>query len=100
MIIDFIRDRSPQTKIILNNVFPRSASKDDEMRKLNDEVNRLCAPYADGKSVFLLDMSKDFLQADGSLTKDMMPDLLHLNVASYELWAKALDKKMQEIGVK
>jgi lysophospholipase L1-like esterase len=45
-------------------------------------------------------MSKDFLQADGSLAKDMMPDLLHLNATSYELWAKALDKKMQEIGVK
>jgi beta-glucosidase len=70
------------------------------MRKLNAEVTRLCAPYDDGKSVFLLDMSKDFLQADGSLTKDMMPDLLHLNVASYELWAKALDDKMQELGVK
>jgi N-acetylglucosamine-6-sulfatase len=99
LIIDFIRDRSPETKIILNDVFPRSASKDDEMRKLNDEVNRLCAAYVDNKHVFALDMSKEFLQEDGTLSKEVMPDLLHLNAASYDKWAKAIAAKLKEIGV-
>ena len=98
-IIDFIRDRSPETKIILNDVFPRSANKDDEMRKLNDEVNRLCATYIDQQHVFRLDMGPQFLQADGTLSKEVMPDLLHLNAASYEKWAKALAEKLKEIGV-
>lgn len=99
MIIDFIRDRSPDTKIILNNVFPRSANPGDEMRKLNDEVNRLCAAYVDNKHVYLLDMSKEFLQEDGTLSKEVMPDLLHLNAASYEKWAVAVTAKLKELGL-
>jgi N-acetylglucosamine-6-sulfatase len=100
LIIDFIRDRSPDTKIMLNHVFPRSANKDDELRKLNDEVNRLCAAYVDQKYVYSLDMSQDYLSADGTLAKEVMPDLLHLNPASYEKWAKAISAKLKEIGVK
>jgi lysophospholipase L1-like esterase len=99
LIIDFIRDRSPETKIILNDVFPRSANTSDEMRKLNDEVNRLCAAYIDDQHVFRLDMSKQFLQEDGTLSKEVMPDLLHLNAASYEKWGAAVATKLKEIGV-
>jgi lysophospholipase L1-like esterase len=96
-IVEFIRTRSPQTKIILHNVFPRAASKDDEMRRLNDEINRLCQPLIDGKNVYLLDMAPAFLQSDGTLTKEIMPDLLHLNPASYTLWAEALQKRIKEV---
>jgi N-acetylglucosamine-6-sulfatase len=99
LIIDFIRDRSPDTKIILNSVFPRSAGKDDELRKLNDEVNRLCAAYVDHKHVFLLDMTNEYLQADGTLSKEVMPDLLHLNAASYEKWGTSLSAKLKELGL-
>jgi lysophospholipase L1-like esterase len=28
-----------------------------------------------------------------------MPDLLHLNAASYEKWAKSIAAKLKEIGV-
>jgi lysophospholipase L1-like esterase len=44
-------------------------------------------------------MSPDFLQPDGTLSKDVMPDLLHLNAASYEKWAKAVAAKLKELGV-
>lgn len=99
LIIEFIRDRSPDTKIILNNVFPRSAGKDDELRKRNDELNSLCAAYVDNKHVFLLDMTADFLAEDGTLSKEVMPDLLHLNPASYEKWGTALAAKLKELGL-
>jgi beta-glucosidase len=39
-----------------------------------------------------------FLQPDGTLTKEIMPDLLHLNPASYTLWADALQKHIKEIA--
>lgn len=96
-IVEFIRNRSPQTKIILHNVFPRSASKDDEMRRINDDINRLCQPLIDDKNVFLLDMAPAFLQPDGTLTKEIMPDLLHLNPTSYALWAESLKKRIAEV---
>jgi lysophospholipase L1-like esterase len=99
LIIEFIRDRSPDTKIILNNVFPRSAGKNDEPRKRNDELNSLCAAYVDNKHVFLLDMTAEFLAEDGTLSKEVMPDLLHLNAASYEKWGTALAAKLKELGL-
>jgi beta-glucosidase len=68
------------------------------MRRLNDEINRLCQPLIDGKNVYLLDMAPAFLQPDGTLTKEIMPDLLHLNPASYTLWAEALQKRIKEIA--
>ena len=33
--------------------------------------------------VFYLDIGPKFLEADGTLSKDIMPDLLHLNEKSY-----------------
>jgi arylsulfatase A-like enzyme/lysophospholipase L1-like esterase len=99
LIIEFLRERSPETKIILHSIFPRSAGKDDELRKLNDEVNRLCSAYVDNKNVHWLDMAPQFLAEDGTLSKEVMPDLLHLNETSYELWAKTLAAKLKELGL-
>lgn len=98
-ILDFIRDRSPETKIILHPVFPRGATKDHEMRLINDQINQRCQAYADGKAITLLDMAPKFLQADGNLSTETMPDLLHLNAASYEVWGQALATQLKALGL-
>lgn len=98
-IIKFIRDRSPNTKIILHPLFPRGPSKDDEMRKINDAINQRCAAFADDKTVFLLDLAPKFLQADGTLSKETMPDLLHLNPSSYDIWGQAVSEKLKSLGL-
>ena len=48
---------------------------------------------ADDKSVFFLDINQEFLEDDGTLSKDIMPDLLHLSEAGYEIWAKGIEAK-------
>ena len=37
-----------------------------------------------------LDFGDKFLQPDGTLPRDVMPDLLHPNAKGYEIWANAI----------
>lgn len=99
-ILDDLAWKWPNTKVVLTAIFPRGASKDNPQRLRNQEINALIQPMADGKRVFWQDFNAKFTAADGSLSKEVMPDLLHLNSASYSIWADALSAKLSELGVK
>jgi lysophospholipase L1-like esterase len=55
------------------------------------------AKLDDGKNIHFLDIGDKFLQADGSLSKDIMPDYLHLSVAGYQIWADAIGPKLADL---
>jgi lysophospholipase L1-like esterase len=82
------------------SVFPRGATKDDPLRKINSEINEKIKNLADGKRVNLLDINDQFLDPDGSLSKEIFPDLLHLAPAAYDTWAASVSAKLNELGVK
>jgi len=44
-----------------------------------------------------LDIGDKFLQPDGSISKDIMPDFLHLSAAGYQIWADAIETKLAEL---
>lgn len=88
--IEELRRRLPDTRILLLAIFPRGAKPDDELRLINDEVNARIARLADGRHVFYRDINQSLLEPDGTLSKDIMPDLLHPNEKGYEIWAKAM----------
>ena len=44
-----------------------------------------------------MDIGPKFLEADGTLSKDIMPDLLHPNEKGYEIWAEAIEGKVKEL---
>lgn len=90
-IITELQKQLPETKILLLAVFPRGATSDDPLRRLNDGINRIIANYDDGKKVFFLDINDEFLEDDGKLPKSVMPDLLHPKEAGYATWAKAME---------
>ena len=52
---------------------------------------------ADNKMVYYLDIGPKFLAADGTLSREVMPDLLHLNEASYRTWAESIEPKVKEL---
>ncbi len=85
-IVETIRTKQPQAKILLLAVFPRGekASPNPGRDKLK-QVNDIIAKLDDGKNVFFLDIGGKFLQPDGSLTKEIMPDFLHLSAAGYQI---------------
>ena len=95
--IDELRTRLPNTKILLLAIFPREAKADAPMRRLNEQINQIIAGFADGKHIFFEDINKAMLEPDGTLSKDIMPDLLHPNEKGYEIWARALDPHLRRL---
>ena len=95
--IDELRRRLPTTKILLLAIFPRGAGADDEARRINDKVNAIIAGYADNRQVYYLDIGKSFLQPDGTLSKEIMPDLLHPNRKGYQIWAEAMAPTLHQL---
>lgn len=95
LIVETIREKQPQANILLLAVFPRgeNASPNLTRDKLN-QVNAIIAKLDDGKKVHYLDIGAKFLQANGSLTKEIMPDFLHLSEAGYQIWADAISPKL------
>ena len=95
--LDELRKRLPDTKILLLAIFPRDPKPDTVMRGINEKTNALIANFADNQHVFFLDINKSFLDADGVLSKDIMPDYLHPNEKGYEIWARAMSPALLKL---
>jgi lysophospholipase L1-like esterase len=108
-IVEKLRTKLPSTKVLILAIFPRGANfdasknktekglTDDKNRKVNEGANAIIQKLADNKNVYYLDIGPKFLNADGTLTRDIMPDLLHLNEKSYRIWAEATEPKIKEL---
>jgi lysophospholipase L1-like esterase len=90
-IVELIRQKTPDTKILLLATFPRGATPEDPKRQTNEKSNAIVKQLADDQHVFFLDIGDKFLEADGTLSKEIMPDLLHLNDKSYAIWAESIE---------
>ena len=44
-----------------------------------------------------LDIGDKFLEPDGTLPKEIMPDSLHPNAKGYEIWAEAMQPTLEEL---
>jgi beta-glucosidase len=97
LVLDEIRARAPQAKILLLGIFPRDAEPDSAMRVRNSEINSIISGFADNQWIFYEDLGGIFLDEQGVLSREVMPDLLHLNAGSYETWAKELDALIQKL---
>jgi beta-glucosidase len=85
-----LRDRLPETKILLLAIFPRDLNPTPQRMKIT-ETNRLISAVADGKSIFFEDYSGLFLKPDGTLREELMPDFLHPNEEGYRVWTEAME---------
>jgi lysophospholipase L1-like esterase len=96
-IVEKLRAKLPETKVLVLAIFPRGPNKEDAKRKVNEGANEIIKKSADDKMVFFLDIGPKFLAADGTLTKEVMPDLLHLNEASYRTWAESTEPTVKKL---
>ncbi len=97
-IVKLLREKLPNTKILLLATFPygdvpAQNSRGQVIARSNDLIKHL----ADRKHVFYLDISKVFLYPDGSMNKAMMPDVLHPNPAGALVWAKAMEPLLSKL---
>jgi lysophospholipase L1-like esterase len=97
-ILDTLAAKAPDAKILLLAIFPRGEAI---KRQRNDEVNRQIEKLADNQKVFWLDLSQHFLDSAGTLSKrlfkDEKPFPIHLTAEGYEVWAKAMQPRIEEL---
>ena len=95
-IVNQIRQRQPDTKIILMGIFPRGKTFSTQRGKIL-QVNQALAKLDDGKHVFYIDIGSQLIESDGSISTDMMKDYLHPGEAGYKIWADAIEPKLKEL---
>ena len=91
-----LRTRLPKTKILLLGIFPRE-QKPCAMREELAKASKIASRIADGKMIHYLDIGGKFLEPDGSISKDVMNDYLHLTPKGYKIWAEAMEPKLAEL---
>ncbi|MEM9826724.1 MAG: sulfatase/phosphatase domain-containing protein [Planctomycetota bacterium] len=96
-IVDELSSRLPKTKIVLSAIFPRGEGPSDIYRKNNDAINARIQHLAERENVIWMDPSKAFLQDDETLSRKIMPDLLHLSPQGYQIWADALEPVLEPL---
>ncbi len=96
-IVAKLREKLPETKVLVLAIFPRGADKNDRLRQVNAKANEQIAKLADDKTVYFLDIGPKFLDADGKLSKEIMPDLLHLSKKGYTIEADAIETEVAKL---
>lgn len=98
-VVAAIRDKSPQTRILLLPIFPRGADGTDILRIHNSQVNVLLPTLCDGKTIRWIDFNHKFLDpVDGTtLHHDIMPDQLHPGPKGYQIWADSVKATLQQL---
>jgi beta-glucosidase len=95
-IVKKLRAKLPQTKVLILAVFPRG-EKANPQREKNAKASEIASKLADDQFVFFQDIGGKFLAADGVLTKEIMPDYLHLSPQGYEIWAASIEPNVAKL---
>lgn len=103
-VVMALREKQPKTKILLLAVFPRAgAPKEakvatkDQLNKKIPQINAIISKLDDGKMIFYKDIGPKFLTEDGGLSREVMPDLLHLSKKGYQIWADSIKEDLEKL---
>ncbi len=91
-----IQEKLPATKILLLGIFPRGERPNPQREKI-DRVNQIISKLDDQKSVHFLDIGSKFKDKEGVISKEVMPDFLHLSSKGYEIWADSIDDALKSL---
>lgn len=106
-IVSQIRERLPNTKVLLLAIFPRGPRHFDDNGIPRDDgqarmavikkVNEGLARLDDGENIRFLDITDAFIGPDGTIPDEIMPDQLHLSELGYTQWAESMQPLLQEM---
>jgi lysophospholipase L1-like esterase len=94
-IVELIQTKQPKSKILLLSILP-VGEKPNPGRNSRDAINRLISKFHGGP-VEYMDISAKFLEPDGTISKGVMPDFLHLAPKGYEIWSEAIKDKVKTL---
>jgi lysophospholipase L1-like esterase len=96
-IVKTIHKKSPATKVLLLAVFPRDPQPNTKNRMKIADINQRISKLDKLDYVKYLDIGSKFTKEDGTLTKDIMPDYLHLSPQGYTIWADAVEPSIRAL---
>ena len=99
-IADIVHDYQkhlPDAVILLQAIFPRGEKPTDSNRQKIKTINDMIAKLGDGNKVIYVDFGDKFLEPDGTLSKEVMPDSLHPSAKGYEIWADAIRPQIDKV---
>lgn len=96
-IVQNLRGHLPEAKILLLGIFPRDHSPEGEKRKNNAAVNAILAQSKFPPAVTYLDISEAFLDDNGVMAKEIMPDGLHPKEKGYAIWGDAMEQTLETL---
>ncbi len=94
-VIDLIQSKQPQAKILLMSILP-TGEKPNPGREKRMAVNELISKFVGG-NVEYMDITSKYLEADGTISKEVMHDFLHLAPKGYDIWAESISGRVKEI---
>lgn len=95
-IVKQIRTRLPETKVLVVGIFPRGKTFSTQRGKIL-QINQALAKLADDNMIHYVDFGSQLIEADGSISREIMPDYLHLSEKGYTIWAEAIEPKLKEL---
>ena len=95
-ILEKLRKKLPDMKILLLGIFFRGEKPNDEQMKLTT-TNEILAKMADGQHLVYMNINKIFLNPDGTIPKSLMPDFEHPNEQGCRIWAEIIEPTVAQL---
>lgn len=95
-IVCEIKTQCPDSKILLLAIFPRGQYPSAQRDK-NALASSIASSIADNKTVYYMDINNNFLDANGIMSVDVMPDYLHPNANGYAIWGDAVAPMIENL---
>ena len=89
MIVQKLRTKLPETKILLCAIFPRGENVNNQRGKIL-QTNQIVRKLADGQNVLWVDFGHKYVDDSGHIPRAIMPDYLHLSKEGYQIWADSI----------
>lgn len=94
-VIAKVRQQAPRAQVLLVEIFPRG----ERMNPLRGDIAQInqalrAHPPAGVRTLALGDR---WVAADGTISKEVMPDLLHLSTLGYRQWAEGLLPELRQV---
>jgi len=98
-IIGEIRQKCPGAKILLLRPIPGSydGTAPTSHRMILERAGDLLKALADNERIFYLDVNAVFLNPDGSINQNLMPDCLHPRPEGTRRWAEAMEPLLSKL---
>lgn len=98
-ICEIINEKLPDTKILLMGILPYGY-KENHRNNINKATNTLISKFPErDPDIHYIDIGDAYLDADGKVKRELMPDFLHPNPKGYLFMFKALEDEIARLMV-